>query len=135
MYKHVLVPISFDEDRDAAGALKVARLLAGADGRITLLHVMEQIPSYAISYMPREYLSESRAATEAELARMAAGLPRAEAVVVEGHSGRTILDWVEANTVDCIVIASHRPGMQDLLLGSTASQVVRHAACAVHVVR
>jgi len=25
--------------------------------------------------------------------------------------------------------------MQDLLLGSTAAQVVRHAKCAVHVVR
>jgi len=135
MYSHVLVPISFDEDRDAAGAARVARLLAGDDGRITLLHVMEQIPSYAISYMPREYLTESRAAIEADLAERAAALPRAEGVVVEGHSGRTILDWAEANKVDCIVIASHRPGMQDLLLGSTAGQVVRHAACAVHVVR
>lgn len=135
MYKHILVPISFDQDRDAAGAARVAQLLAGKDGRITLLHVMEQIPSYAISYMPREYLSESRAATEAELAKMTDDLPGAQAVVVEGHSGRTILDWAQANGVDCIVIASHRPGMQDLLLGSTATQVVRHAGCAVHVVR
>ena len=135
MYSHVLVPISFDEDRDAAGAAKVAQLLAGENGRITLLHVIEQIPSYAISYLPPEYLSESRGAAEAELADMAAQLPRAQGLVVEGHSGRTILDWAEANAVDCIVIASHRPGMQDLLLGSTATQVVRHAACAVHVIR
>jgi nucleotide-binding universal stress UspA family protein len=33
------------------------------------------------------------------------------------------------------VIASHRPGMADLLIGSTAAQVVRHAPCAVHVLR
>ncbi|GAB4300282.1 MAG: hypothetical protein Kow0058_15670 [Roseovarius sp.] len=135
MYKHVLVPVSFDEDRDAAGAARVGRLLAGEDGRITLLHVIEQIPYYAISYLPQEYLTEARAAIEAELGEMAAGLPRAQAAVVEGHSGRTILEWAETNDVDCIVIASHRPGMQDLLLGSTASQVVRHAACSVHVVR
>jgi len=135
MYKHVLVPVSFDQDRDAAGALEVATILADEGGRITLLHVMEQIPAYAISYLPQDYLAESRAAIEAELARMAEGQPRAEGLVVEGHSGRTILDWAEANTVDCIVIASHRPGMQDLLLGSTAAQVVRHADCAVHVVR
>jgi universal stress protein F len=33
------------------------------------------------------------------------------------------------------VIASHRPGIQDYFLGSTASRVVRHANCTVHVMR
>ncbi len=56
-------------------------------------------------------------------------------VLVEGHSGTTILEWAEANGVDCIVVASHRPGLTDYLLGSTAGRVVRHAACSVHVVR
>ncbi|MCZ7675379.1 MAG: universal stress protein [Roseovarius sp.] len=135
MYKHVLVPVSFEEDRDVAGALKIARHLAGADGRITILHVMEQIPSYAISYMPPEYLSESRAAIGNELSKLAAEVPNAQGLVIDGHSGRSILDWAGENAVDCIVIASHRRGMQALLLGSTASQVVRHAACAVHVIR
>lgn len=135
MYKHILVPISFDNDRDAAGATRVARLLAGKDGRITLLHVMEQIPGYVISYVPRDYLAESHKAVETELHKMASELPRAEGVLVEGHSGRTILDWANANGVDCIVIASHRPGMSNLIMGSTATQVVRHANCAIHVIR
>lgn len=56
-------------------------------------------------------------------------------VVVEGHSGRTILDYAEETGSDLIVIASHRPGMGDMLMGSTATQVVRHAKCAVHVLR
>jgi len=135
MYKHVLVPISFDDDRDAAGAMEVAKLLVDKEGHITLLHVMEQIPAYAISYVPENYLTESRQAIQEELDSMAGKLPRARGLVVDGHSGRTITDWAEANEADCIVIASHRPGMQDLLLGSTAHQVVRHAPCAVHVVR
>jgi nucleotide-binding universal stress UspA family protein len=66
---------------------------------------------------------------------MAESLPGGQAVLVEGHSGRTILDWADKHGVDCIIIASHRPGMQDLLLGSTATTVVRHARCAVHVIR
>ncbi|WP_101067348.1 universal stress protein [Roseovarius salinarum] len=135
MYQNILVPISFDEDRDSAGAIEVARTLAGEKGHITLIHVMEEIPGYAISYMPPEYLAESRQAIEAELSDMAEPLPNAQGVLVEGHSGRTILDWAQEHNVDCIVIASHRPGMQDLLLGSTAAQVVRHASCAVHVLR
>ncbi|MEQ9259954.1 MAG: universal stress protein [Roseovarius sp.] len=135
MYSHVLVPISFENDRDAAGAMEVAQALAGKPGKITLLHVVEQVPSYAISYVPQDFLVETRKAVTAELAEMAARLPDCDFAVVDGHAGRTIVDWAKENGVDLIVIASHRPGMQDLLLGSTAGQVVRHAPCAVHVVR
>lgn len=135
MYHNILVPISFDSERDVTGPLKLARLLATPEAKITLLHVVEAIPTYAITYMPTDYLVEARKATERELEKLAAELPNARAEVIEGHSGRSILDWAEQNGPDLIIIASHRPGMQDLLLGSTAAQVVRHAACAVHVVR
>jgi len=37
--------------------------------------------------------------------------------------------------VDLIIIASHRPGLQDYFLGSTAAKVVRHAKCSVLVIR
>jgi nucleotide-binding universal stress UspA family protein len=70
-----------------------------------------------------------------ELGKMVEGIDGAEVQVVDGHSGRTIVDYAAENDIDCIVIASHRPGMQNLLLGSTATQVVRHAKCAVHVLR
>ncbi len=135
MYKNILVPVSFEEDRNAKEAMKIAQALSAPDARITLMHVMEQIPGYAISYLPAEYLSQSRAAIEAELAMMGAELKNGAIAVVDGHSGRTILDWSQEHDVDCIVLASHRPGMQDYLLGSTAHQVVRHAQCAVHVLR
>ncbi|REC55379.1 universal stress protein [Rhodosalinus sediminis] len=135
MYDHILVPVSFEEGRDSAGAVEVAATLADEGARITLLHVIEKLPSYAAAYVPTDYVENARAAIEAELARMAEELPGAEVRVVEGHAGRTILDWAAEHAPDCIVIASHRPGMQDLLLGSTATQVVRHAPCAVHVIR
>jgi nucleotide-binding universal stress UspA family protein len=135
MYDNILVPISFDEDRDSRGAIAVAKALVGEGGKITLLHVMEQIPGYAISYMPTDYITESRKAIHAELQAMTAGMQNGQAVLVEGHSGRTIVEWADKHGVDCIIIASHRPGMQDLLLGSTATTVVRHARCAVHVIR
>ena len=135
MYANILVPVSFDSDRDAGGAIDVARTLCKEGGKITLIHVMESVPSYAISYMPTDFAAETRLAIEAELATMGAELPDAEAVVIEGHSGRSIVEWADRNEIDCIVIASHRPGMQDLLLGSTAAQVVRHAKCAGHVLR
>lgn len=135
MYHNILVPVSFDSERDISGPLKLAEMLATPDAQITLLHVVEHIPAYAVSYMPADYLKEAREALQNELNKLAEGLPHARGVLIEGHSGRSILDWAEDNKPDLIIIASHRPGMQDLLLGSTAAQVVRHAQCAVHVVR
>ena len=135
MYNHVLVPVSFDNERNSAGALAVAQLLAGDDGRISLLHVVEEVPNYAISYLPEGYRDQAKEAVRKELGDMAAALPKATAHVIDGHSSRTILDWGQKHEPDCIVIASHRPGVQDMLLGSTAAKVVRHATCAVHVIR
>ena len=66
--------------------------------------------------MPAEYLTEARKAIQMELDQLAAKLPNARGLVIEGHSGRSILDWAcEANGPDLIIMASHRPGMQDLL--------------------
>ncbi len=135
MYKNILVPISFDRDRDAKGAIDIARTLLSEDGNITLIHVIEQIPGYAASHLPPHFMEEKHVALRTDLDAMASEIPNAVAAVVSGHAGRTLLDWAEEHDVDCIVIASHRPGMQDLLLGSTAAKVVRHAACAVHVLR
>ena len=135
MYHNILVPISFDSERDVSGPLKLALMLSTPEAQITLLHVVEHIPAYAISYMPADYLAEARAAIQGELDALANTIPNGRGLVIEGHSGRSILDWAEVNKPDLIIIASHRPGMQDLLLGSTATQIVRHASCAVHVVR
>jgi len=135
MYSNILVPVSFDDDRDAAGAVEIARAIAAEGAEITLSHVMERVPAYAMSYITEEHRADSRRAVQAELDAMAADILGGKGMVVEGHSGRTILDWAEQKGIDCIVIASHRPGMQDLFLGSTATQVVRHAPCAVHVIR
>lgn len=135
MYSHILVPVSYEEGRDASRSVAVAKLLASPGAKVTLLHVTDEVPSYAVTYMPTGYRQELNRAIESDLAALGEGLENGQVVVIEGHSGRTILEWAGNNAVDCIVIASHRPGMQDLFLGSTAARVVRHAPCAVHVVR
>jgi nucleotide-binding universal stress UspA family protein len=135
MYDHILVPVSFDGDRHPETALEVAAKLRSETGKVTLFHVMEQVPSYAMNYIPEGFHEEAKKAIVESLEAMGSDVPNAECVVVDGHSGRTILDWAADHKPDLIVVASHRPGMQDLLLGSTATQIVRHAKCAVHVVR
>ncbi len=135
MYQHILVAVAFDADHDPEISLQVAQALAGKNARVTLLHVQEKIPGYAIAYMPVDYEVSLKEAIIDRLNELAERFENGASVLVSGHSGRTILDWAGENAVDCIVIASHRPGLQDYFLGSTASRVVRHAHCAVHVVR
>jgi nucleotide-binding universal stress UspA family protein len=135
MYNHILVPISFDEEDKTERALALTRLLGSETARVTLLHVMERVPVYAISYIPDDYLNESRGTIERDLEARAATLPNASAAVIDGHAGSGILEWLEENDVDCVIIASHDPGVTDYFLGGTAAHVVRHAKCSVHVVR
>lgn len=135
MYSNILVPIALDNDDDrAADAIAITKALAAENARITLLHVVESVPSYAISYIPDDILAATRKGIASEMERLAETID-AHSVVVDGHSGRSILDYAEEHGNDLIVIASHRPGMQTLLLGSTATHVVRHATCSVHVLR
>lgn len=134
-YSNILVPVAFDADDRPEEALSVARTLAAPDARVTVLHVMEEPPAYAISYMDKDYQRELRTGLQSELDTLAAEVPQGSGVLLEGHAGRSILDFAAEARVDCIVMRSHKPGLQDYFLGSTAARVVRHAPCAVHVLR
>ena len=84
MYKIILVPIALDnEDDRATKAIDVAKKLADDGARITLLHVIESVPSYAISYIASDVLAETRKGIEAEMERLAAATG-AEAKVIAG---------------------------------------------------
>ncbi|WP_299351843.1 universal stress protein [uncultured Shimia sp.] len=135
MYKNILIPVASDHDPETERALDVARRLASDGATLTALTVVEMIPEYIATQLPEGQIEKNMKSIEGGLhsALDAAGDIKVE--VVSGHSGRTILDWAEEHGVDCIVMASHRPDLSNYFLGSTASRVVRHAQCAVHVLR
>jgi len=137
MYKHLIVAVALDHERDKehVEAMEIARRLCAEGGKITALHVMEALPSYATQYLPADHLETYQADTRAALQQYFRDAPDVTPVVVVGHAGRSIVEYAQEHKADCIVIASHRPGLQDYFLGSTAARVVRHAACAVHVIR
>ncbi len=135
MYKNIAVPVSFDEDRDVASAVGVAKALASQGARITFLHVMENIPAYVADLIPQQTFTARTEEVDKRMKALTAGIENASATVIHGSAGRAITGWAGENDADCIVIASHRPALSDMLLGSTAAWVVRHADCAVHVVR
>jgi len=135
MYSNIIVPLAFDEDHNPDTALNVARTLASDGARVTLVHVMADVPGYAISYMPEGYGVELRKTLQEQLDSLAAEFEAGAGVIRQGNAANEILDLAEEIKADCIIIASHRPGFGDYLIGSTAARVVRHAPCSVMVLR
>lgn len=135
MYKNVLVPIALDHDRNTAEALEIAQAISEDGAKITALHVMEEVPAYVAQYLPEGQLEDNVHELERRLQDELKDLPAVAIAVISGHAGHAIVDFAKDNKVDCIVVASHRPGLTDFFLGSTAARVVRHAPCSVHVSR
>ena len=135
MYKNILIPIAPDHGEIFAAAYDVARQLADDGAKITALTVIEAVPGFAAQYLP-EGQHEKTKGSVSEILKAAIGAAENVTIeVVSGHSGQTILDYAHANKIDCIVIASHRPGLRDFFLGSTAARVVRFFKGSVHVLR
>lgn len=135
MYSNILVAIALDHAQGNSEAIDLARRLLKEGGKITALNVVEDVPSYVANQIPADLLSNRRTEAETELKSELGGVSDIACEVVTGHAGRTIVDYAAAKAHDCIIISSHRPGLQDYFLGSTAQRVVRHAKCAVHVLR
>ncbi len=136
MYSNILVPVVFEHEPSVEQALAVANELLAEGGKITLLHVVEEIPSYAATMIPKEVWANSVKSAQVDIRAYASKYQKsAHTDVIKGHSSRAILDYGEEHNCDCVVIASHKPGLEDYFLGSTAARVVRHAKCAVHILR
>lgn len=136
MYKNILVPVDPGHEERHEAAIKTARALADDTGaKITAVTVIEPVPAYVgVAAMLPDLDSEVRNIVSTSLARFEAGKD-VETLILHGSPGPEIVEYAKGNDVDCIVIASHKPGFGDFLLGSTAARVVRHAPCCVHVLR
>ena len=134
MYKKIIVALSL-EHGIAGAALDAASALADDNAEILAVHVYEPLQDSVRHFVSREDLEKTRRQAEANLKARIEDHPHIKPVVLEGHAGRSLADYARQAGADCIVVGSHKPGLRDYLLGSTAARIVRHAHCAVHVLR
>ena len=136
MYNRILVPIAIEHISHASASLDVARQLLKSGGEITLLNVIEDIPTFAQSYIPEGTLEANAAEAVKAMDALAHEIGHNySASVLHGKPNVVILEQAAKIDADCIVIASHKPGLEDYFIGSTAGRIVRHAKCSVHVIR
>ncbi len=135
MYNNILVALSL-EHGISEQALSAARALSSEGGKVTAAHVHEPPNSSILAYIEEGVAEKSHEMAKGNLAERVKGETGVDAVLLEGPSaGRMITEYASTHGTDCIVIASHQPGMKEFFLGSTAALVVRHAPCSVHVLR
>lgn len=136
MYDKILIPVDMSHTEKAAPMIEAAKKLAGENAQYILMSVIYQVPGYLETSIPQEYfeISKEEARKTLKVLAMDAEI-EAKVELCSGEAAHEILSHAKEQNVDMIVIGSHRPGLSDYLLGSTASRVVRHAKCPVMVLR
>lgn len=138
MFKHIIVAVDLAHGEAGKALLAKAGKLVDPDGTIRILHVLEDVPSYIAAELPRDLADRRAAEARIELkllAETASGGAAVETETRHGAAAGQILQAAEDHGADLIMIASHRPGLSDYFIGSTAARVVRHAQCSVLILR
>lgn len=136
MFKQVLVAFDLAHTEHGLTILKRARQLCDSDGQLTMIYVGEEIPGYMEYAIPQDVIDESLEDARTKLKTVAVSNDiEANVIVSRGRPHVKILECAEELKTDLILVASHRPGIQDFLIGSTAARVVRHSQCSVLVDR
>jgi len=140
MYKKILVPVDLAEESSWQIALPVAvRFAQLLDGSILVTTVVRHAQAYwEAAYLPFAF-EELITRTEQKLSTIVSSeVPSDVSVSTKvGHGSicREILHIARDEKVNLILMAAHRPGIRDYLIGPNAAHVVHYADCSVLTVR
>ena len=141
MYTDILLPVDLGNESSWTKAMPTAIEYCQAFG--STLHVMTVIPDFG-SPMVAQFFPEGHEDRMMQNAKevlhkfVADRVPegiKVQHIVADGTIYKTIIDIAEDIDAGLIIMGSHRPELQDYLLGPNAARVVRHSAKSVLVVR
>lgn len=135
MYKNILVPVDLSDVERGKACLALAKHVGGDGCKIRLLNVVEDLPAYVAVELPAGMLEQTTQNARETIGKIAAADSNCTAEVRSGRAHPVILATADEMGADLIIVGSHKPGLQDYLLGSTAAKVVRHSKCSVLVSR
>ncbi len=139
MYKEILLAIDLEDENSWRKALPVAVEYAKTfESRI---HVISVVPEFGMvrEYFPEDYEEKLKESVKTQLHQFTSGhIPneiQVQHIIAHGAIYQEIITAADKVNADLIIMASHRPGLGDFLLGPNASRVVRHSSKSVLVVR
>jgi universal stress protein F len=135
MPRHILIPVALDHENVLSRKLALADQLLDEGGKITLLTVLENVPGFVAEMVTVREENHLVAKVRERLEKARGDRTDIEIAVDSGKAGVVIAHYAETHDVDLIIVASHKPGLQDYFLGSTAARVSRRAPCSVYILR
>ncbi|MFC4269939.1 universal stress protein [Sneathiella chungangensis] len=141
MFKDILLAVDVEDAGSWKKPVEVATEYARAFN--SNLHIMTVVPDFGMSivssYFPADYEKKMVEKTTEMLHKFVkehvSDDIHVQHIVGLGSIYEEILRVSEEISSDLIIMGTHRPKMQDYLLGPNAARVTRHAACSVMVVR
>jgi nucleotide-binding universal stress UspA family protein len=139
MYKDILLSVDLEDDNSWTKALPTAVEYARAFG--SRIHVMTVVPEFGMvrQFFPDNYENQLKESVKSKLHEFtAAKIPDdvpIQHIIAHGTIYKEINAAAQRIKADLIIVASHRPGLGDYLLGPNAARVVRHSKRSVLVVR
>lgn len=137
MYKKIIVAVDLLHLEQARALVARALKLLDPNGELQLVHVLEEVPGFIAAELPSDLAERRRAEAAVELRALISDSSKIDVTydVRHGAASAQIMQAAEDSEADLIMIASHRPGLRDYFIGSTAARVVRHAQCSVLIER
>jgi len=136
MYAHILVPVDLAHSETLNDALRAAATLAEESTTITLAGVTTGQPG-ALAHDPAEYAEKLSIYAKEKGAELGVTF-KPLALVSHDPSAdlnKTLVHAVEEHNADCVVMASHKPGLAEHVFSSHAGYMANHAKVSVFVVR
>lgn len=140
MFANVVLAVDLAEPSSWAKALPVAaEICRSMKAKLYVVTVASEVNVQVATFFPddaNERLMQ-QAATDLQRWTDEHAPPGIEVhrLVAQGPVHREVIAAAEKVGADLIVMASHKPGLADYLLGANAAHVMRHAGCSVMVVR
>lgn len=132
--RNVLCPVDFSKSSDAA--LFFASSLARENGAVLhIVHVYEEPFAYTdlSSYVPPADMQPAK--DRLEMTRPTSDVSFLQEFII-GNPSDKLVEYADQNHVDLIVMGTHgRSGLNRILMGSVAENVIRRAPCPVMTIR
>lgn len=131
-YQHILIGADLVESDDKAVCEKAEEIAKCCDAQLSVIHVVEHFYTYDLSSQVAQWEEEVTRHVKKELKKIGKkiNIPEERQFIEFGKTNKTILKVASEQNVDLIIVGGHsRHGLAMLLLGSTASDVVKGARC------
>lgn len=135
--QNILIPTDFSASAEEMVQQALA-LAAREQAQVLLLHVLNSLAVTDTEAQAMYQLGQTmQEEAEQQLQAVAVqALVPIKTLVVWGTPASEICRVAKEHTIDLIVMSTHgRTGLAHILLGSVAERVVRHAPCAVLILR